>query len=415
MTRSRTLSEPAVVGRHRNYKNGVQQSNFADTTMSEFSSTMVDVVTPDYRGKSARGEIVNNPCSMTVTRRTTTGSGSVTQRQIASPHDVWVATGAGTITGYYQKYGGGLPTYTEAPLPDLAAMSLMVKQQCLANVDSTPFSFAEDLAEIRETIRFLRDPLATIRKLSVNYKKAVSRVRQIRSLRSKIRYPGQLAKDLAAVWLEQRFAVQPIFRSVVKLMEAYETEKVYRPERRISRSHWIAPSKSDSRIVSKTTAGRTFTYKCSAISSGSVRAGILYEVENPVVNLQYKYGLRFKDIPTTFWAVMPLSFMVDRFYHISNFFSGVSNLLDPNVKILGAWVVSKRERLQSIGVRSISESGYTSTIVPDDIVDKSFFYSREVWEPSLEDAIPTLNLKGLVDSSAKVTDLMALIIQNFKS
>jgi hypothetical protein len=198
-------------------------------------------------------------------------------------------------------------------------------------------------------------------------------------------------------------------------MEAYETEKVYRPERRISRSHWIAPSKSDSRIVSKTATGRTFTYKCSAISSGSVRAGILYEVENPVVNLQYKYGLRFKVIPTTFWAVMPLSFMVDRFYHISNFFSGVSNLLDPNVKILGAWVVSKRERLQSIGVRSISESGYTSTIVPDDIVDKSFFYSREVWEPSLEDAIPTLNLKGLVDSSAKVTDLMALIIQNFKS
>jgi hypothetical protein len=146
-----------------------------------------------------------------------------------------------------------------------------------------------------------------------------------------------------------------------------------------------------------------------------VRAGILYEVSNPVVNFQYKYGLRFKDIPTTLWAVLPLSFMVDRFVNISNFFGGATNLLDPNVKILGAWVTSKRERLQSIGVRSISESGYTSTIVPDDIVDKTFLYAREVWEPSLVDAIPSLDIKGLVNSSAKVTDLLALVIQNFKS
>jgi hypothetical protein len=107
--------------------------------------------------------------------------------------------------------------------------------------------------------------------------------------------------------------------------------------------------------------------------------------------------------------------MVDRFVNISNFFGGATNLLDPNVKILGAWVTSKRERLQSIGVRSISESGYTSTIVPDDIVDKTFLYAREVWEPSLVDAIPSLDIKGLVNSSAKVTDLLALVIQNFKS
>jgi hypothetical protein len=413
--RTRTQTEPSVVGRHRNYKNGVQQSNFADTTMSSFSSSMTDVVTSDFRGRMADGEIIINPCSMTVTRRTTTGSGSVTQRQIASPNDVWVATGNGTITGYYQKYGGGLPTYTEAPLPDLQELVAFAKQKCLAQVDSTPFSFAEDLAEIRETLRFLRDPLATMRKLSFNYRKAIEKIKKHRSLRAAKRYPRTLAEDLSSVWLEQRFAVQPVLRSVLQLMEAYETQRVYRPERRIARGIQVAAPRSDARTVAKTSGGRSFTYRCSAVSSGSARAGIMYEVENPIVNLQYKYGLRFKDIPETFWAVTPLSFMVDRFFNISDFIGGAVNLLDPNVKVLGAWVTTKRERTVSIGVRSISESGYTSTIVPDDIVDKTFYYERTIWEPTLADTVPVPKLSGLVDSAAKTTDLLALIIQNFRS
>jgi len=134
-----------------------------------------------------------------------------------------------------------------------------------------------------------------------------------------------------------------------------------------------------------------------------------------MVNWQYKYGLRFKDIPATFWAVQPLSFMVDRFINISDFISGGMNLLDPNVKVLGAWTVTKKSRIKSIGVRKIVESGYTSTIVPDDIVDREFYYNREVWVPSLADTIPIPNLRGLVDSAAKTTDLLALIIQNYKS
>jgi hypothetical protein len=419
MTRSRTLSDPAVVGRHRNYKNGVQQSNFADTTMSSYSSVMVDTVTPNFRQIIQEGGIVNNPCTMTVTQRTTTGSGSVTQVQIAAPHDVWVASGNGTITGYYQKYGGGLPSYTEAPLPGLTDLGLVAKQKCLAQIDSTPFSFAEDLSEIRETIRFLRDPLASLRTLSTHYRKAIEKIKTSRSvvaaLRRNKRYPREVLEDLAGVWLTQRFAVMPIFRTVLGAMEAYETEKVYRPERRVARGFSEAPNKSDARSVVKTASGRTFTYWCSAKSSGSARAGVLYEVSNPVVNFQYKYGLRFKDIPETMWAVSPLSFMVDRFYNISDFFGGAVNLLDPNVKVLAAWIVTKRERTSSIGVRKIVESGYTSTISPDDIVDREFYFTREVWVPSLADTIPKLNPLGLVDSAAKVTDLLALIIQNFKS
>ncbi len=413
--RTRTISVPAVTGTHRNYRNGVQQSNFANTVMSSFSSTMVDVSTPMFRKKQSEGEIIINPCSMTVTQRTTSGSGSVTQVQNVSPFTVWTANGTGTITGYYDKYGGGVPVYTEAPLPDLSQAINIAKQQCIANIDSTPFSFAEDIAEFRETLRFLRNPLTSIRTLSINYRKAVEKIKRGQKFSAKKGYSRQLAEDLSAVWLEQRFAVMPIFRSVLKLMEAYETDTVYRPERRTSRSHIEVPKRNDARSVVKTHLGRTFTYWCKAESEGSVRTGIIYEVEHPMVNWQYKYGLRLKDIPATFWAVQPLSFMVDRFLNISDFISGAVNLLDPNVKVLGAWTVTKKSRTKSIGVRKIVESGYTSTIVPDDIVDREFYYNREVWVPSLADTVPVPNLRGLVDSAAKTTDLLALIIQNYKS
>lgn len=414
MERFRLDEEPEVVGTHRNYRNGTQLSNVATTTMSHRTSAMSDVVTPNFRQLQRQGEIIINPCSMTVNQRTTSGSGSVTQVQIASPHTVWVATGDGTITGYYHKYGGGLPSYTECPLPDLDRLTMEAKSRCIANVDSTPYSFAEDLFEIRETLRFLRDPLRTTVRLSRRYAKLRDQM-YLRRFRSAKYTSAKLAKDLASLWLEIRFAVMPTFRTILSVMEAWESPRPYRPERRTARSFVRIPRSSDSRLVTKVATGRTFTYQCSAYSEASVRAGILYEVTNPSSGWQYKYGLRFKDIPETFWAVMPMSFMVDRFVNISDFIRGATNLLDPNVKVLGAWTTAKRERQQSIGVRSILESGYTSTIVPDDIIDREFHYDRSVWEIQPQDIIPPFKPLGLVDSATKITDLLALVIQNFRS
>jgi len=412
--RSRTYLENEEVGQHRNYKNGAWQGKTANTTMSSYSSTMEDVVTPNFHRRKENGEIIINPCSMHVYQRSTTGSGSVTQVQNASPHTVWTASGSGTITGYYQKYGGGSPSYVGVGMPDLDDTVAIAKAKCLANVDSTPYSFAEDLYEIRQTLDFLKSPLFTLKRISWQY----SKLRDAMFLKHRgatIRRSKKLVGDLANLWLEYRFAVSPIFRSVLAIMEAHEAGYAYRPERRTSRAMEKYPKRTSKAIVPHSATGRTFTYECSTASEGSVRAGILYEVENPVSDFQYNYGLRFKDIPETFWAVMPLSFMLDRFYNISDFIGGFVNLSDPNVKVLGAWVVEKKELTSSVGVRSVFESGYTSTIAPDDIVSRNFYYTRSIWEPTLADAVPTLNLRGLVRTAATTTDLLALLYKNFKT
>lgn len=408
MLRTRTRSVPAVIGTHRNYKNGVFQGKISDTVMSERSSTMSDTVTPNYAKLIQAGVIINNNASMIVTERTTSGSGNVVQAQIASPYAVWTANGSGTITGYYIKYAGGWPAYTPVSLSDLSGVINTVKQQCIAGIDKTPFAFGEDVAEMQQTLRFLKHPATSLYELSRSFSREAFHIRR------RFTAIADVTKALANLWLTYRFAVSPLVRSSLQVVEAFKT-KTERPKRRTSRSNSEVPHRQDAKLVSKSNAGRTLKYWCQSSAWASVRAGILYEVSNPIADIRFKTGLRFKDIPVTIWQVVPYSFMIDRMVNITNFVGGVANLLDPNVRILAAWVTEHTETTVSYGVQSIQESGYTSVIGPDAISDRTFEYSRSVWSPTWVDTLPNPDIRGLVNSASKLTDLFSLAIQNFKS
>jgi hypothetical protein len=143
-----------------------------------------------------------------------------------------------------------------------------------------------------------------------------------------------------------------------------------------------------------------------------VHAGIWYEVDNPIVDWRYKYGLRFKDIPETLWAILPLSFMVDRMYNLSQTMRGLSSFLDPNLTILGAWTTTKVDTIETITwighvspiVESVQEA-YTDTIVKT-----TESYNRQTWEPVFTDLFPDyVRLEGLIDTSEKFADTAALL------
>jgi hypothetical protein len=155
------------------------------------------------------------------------------------------------------------------------------------------------------------------------------------------------------------------------------------------------------------------TFTVGTIVEREVRAGILFEVDNPVESVWYKYGLRLKDIPETAWNLLPLSFMVDHFINISQTIRGITNLTDPSVKNLAAWITTKSNTVKTTSMTALNESGYTSSVTPDLIYEKTFTYSREVWMPGLEHTVPGIDFLGLVNSAAKITDLSALIVANF--
>jgi len=144
-----------------------------------------------------------------------------------------------------------------------------------------------------------------------------------------------------------------------------------------------------------------------------VKAGILYEVSNPVDDISFDLGLRPKDIPETLWAVTPYSFMVDRVINVSDIVRGVTNLLDPNVKILAGWTVLKDTHTQSWEYFHETNGSYQVTIVPDTSTWTTFKYEWVPWYPTALDIIPPSDIGGLVKDATTTTDLLSLIYARF--
>lgn len=143
-------------------------------------------------------------------------------------------------------------------------------------------------------------------------------------------------------------------------------------------------------------------------------AGILYSVSNPLQGFRFKYGLRNKDIPVTIWAVVPYSFMIDRVFHISAALRAVTNLADPDVHILAAWSRSKIEDEETLSFDSNwtypnSVPGVATVYVEGSKhKNKTFSYTRDVWKPTVADAIPPATYAKFVDSFTKLADITAI-------
>lgn len=146
----------------------------------------------------------------------------------------------------------------------------------------------------------------------------------------------------------------------------------------------------------------------------SVHAYIRYRVNNPQYDWRWRYGLRNKDIPASFWAVMPLSFMVDRVFDVSSMIQAVTNLSDPSVQILGAGHTIKRTETY---IRQHTSSTANTSTYPrltysgkgPRVVDTVFTMTRSSFTPQFGNVVPSFNPKGLIADFTKSVDLVALL------
>lgn len=414
-SRSRQIG-PTPTDVTTSYAVGSGPSPIGNYDIATRDESIDDYVTDNYSNRIARGEIINNPCVYRSVS-TTEGLSSLTSFQPPFTGTTVTVTQTGpntahnmsnTGTGYLQ-----LPNVTEA---DIAKAKL----QAVANIDSTPYAFGEDALELRETIKFLKRPLTGIHDLTVAWKKRrrkLSRrhelVNQIRaSAKRKKRKPRYLDQELAKATLEFQFAASPLYRSVMDIIEVYSSKKETLPPRLTSRGFDVNTSESSD--FHKSVSGHNFD----RISSRElkVKASILYQVNNPIYDWKYRLGFRVKDVPTTLWQVVPLSFMVDRMFDVSSFSKGIINLLDPNVEILAASVVNRSTVLkQCTYTHYDTNASWSATGSGQPRKYEEFTYNREVWAPSFRDTIPSLHLEGLVKSATNVLELTALIVANLRN
>lgn len=406
--RSRDNVSPVLVDRTR-YKHALPsgpttiRSVTHNVLIRHEEETISDEITPGFHSASAEGAVVINPVSHVKYSTKPRGSGVLLyKRKYANYNEEYRCENQ--TAGHLKVSPGRICTIPSVPVPTYDMVSA-AKLQALGNLDRTPYSFAEDLAEMHETLRFLRDPLGSLRKLSQEFKGRVDSLLDLKRNLSR-------ADAIANVWLQYQFAFLPLIRSANDAI-ASVGNKTRRPKRRTARGRSVfSGSDSDTQV----TLDGYYSH-ASVTTESTVRAGILYEVTNPLEDWQFKYGLRFKDIPETLWAIFPYSFMVDRIFNLSQSVRGLVSFLDPNVNILGAWDSVKSSTISIQGIDDVVSPNVIETMlkfVPDEMEYEEHSYTRNVWVPSIGDLLPEVRLGDLIDTSTKIADLAALIWQRIR-
>jgi len=364
-----------------------------------------------------KGEVFVNPLSMVVTKQQNDGS---------SYHRSYPDGRGGDSVGgcafrYWHSNIQGLYNITPAEERiDADKGSRLAKLYALAHMDPTPYSFAEDLAELGSTFKYLKGKAFSISKIARDYKKALTQLKRkakrLKNLNS-VEQAKWLANAMSQLWLETRFVLTPLVRSTMDLIEAYDALPSSRPPRMTARGKYEEKANGSGFKVGTVATGLDTTSVWKWNETSDIRAGILYEISNPLHGIRFKYGLRNKDIPITLWNVVRLSFMVDRLVNISASIKAVTNLADPDLKILAAWKTVRSEMTYKFSIDSLEDTRPDPgvwTFNGSPCLDGEFKYTRVEWQPELSDTIPPIHTEGLVADITSTADLIALSISAFR-
>jgi hypothetical protein len=367
------------------------------------SESIRDVVTPGFYRRINNGDVINNPCNINISENIS-GGGSYNAVGTGPNDGKSYATFGGSITSYHMS-NHSMQHITVITDDDIASRIALTKLRALAAVDSTPFAFGEDMLEIRETLRFLRDPLYTLRNIAERMRKFY---------RSRTRKGINSQKAFADMWLEYRFAVSPLVQSAMSIIEAYNDTTSKRPKRRTARGFSTHTDETSDSAIGYYTPSIYDEFSRKGKVTVDIHSGILYEVSNPVNDMNFRLGLRLKDIPETLWNIVPLSFMVDRLVDISSSISGFVNLVDPSVTILAGWTRVKTESEKEIQFNAQTNPNWSVQVSGDVVKEKSFSYDRSPWNPSVADLVPSFTPDNLVSDVTKTLDLLQLMRNRWK-
>jgi hypothetical protein len=412
-SRHREKTEGPVYGEHHVYHGTVETGNPQVLMYSKVKS-MDDHVVPDFHRRVASGEIINNPVDYTEHTIKADGGGGETSYNLADDTDVYTWSGD-SQTQAALTYSG-LASLDHLTTAVDTIDHALAKSKAIAGIDRTPYAFLEDLFEVRETIRFLKNPGKGLLKLSKSFSKTVKQ--QVRNNGLSLNDSAALAKEISKVWLEYRFAVSPLLRSASDAFDYLTTETQDVTKRRTARGFDSFADSANGQfrgfLNPSFPTNNFYDFEVVTERRRDVRSGILYEVTNPLNDVRFQLGLRNKDIPVGLWEILPYSFMVDRVLNISRTLRGLLNLLDPSVKILAGWSVEKDSRNTKYREFNHGVGGWSTQVQGDWVRNKTFRYTRETWTPSIADTVPVPELGNLYSSAASVADLFALIYSKFK-
>jgi len=315
---------------------------------------MSDVLTPFYRTRIAKGEIINNPMQQfthicTEEACTLDVSFLYTKLFPCGGANRPVLRGNTTLgTRPSSQFINGTafaPQTVFAPAPDIDVQGITdaLILELHANVNQVSAYTLECFAEIRKTL----DLLVSILRKVVGILRAL-RTLDIRSLAGKIS-----AKDYAEMRLNYRFGLIPLvndIRGVASLLQERELRHTFRVVRKVSEQNVQSKSTSSTSSSEGTSQTHSRVFTSTTKRSLTVRPGMLTEISANI-----GLGLGLDKILETAWELVPYSFLVDKFLSVGNWIAAWTPNL--GIRSLASWVVVT-DKTESVTELTSQSSSY---------------------------------------------------------
>jgi len=286
---------------------------------------MHDVVTKGFLRRSSQGEVIVNPMSINETKASGTPGTFSYYVTDDDPNTVCDYTHIETsaFRAIDEFYGPGRHQSVALDYTNLRALA---GTKAMAGVEEPDFQSLVFIGELRETLRFLKNPVKSwsdfVRKAKRDKSRAAKRTDRLKTV-------GEFMSDS---WLSYRYGARPLLSEAESALQAvHNTLHNVKPTRITSRGFAMDSGSHQTNSTTGSFPGFTWSRDANTEASVKVRAGVLYE------HFAHSdtFGVGVKEIPSAMWELLPYSFVVDWFANVGTFVRAITPKV--GVRYLGKW------------------------------------------------------------------------------
>jgi len=367
--RTRGGFEPYPIGTAANVLTSYRKNAATVTTTNvtnnpdygSFGNICTDVVTPRWRERIQRGDIINNPFSIIERHIQVNPLNGLRQENTAKNYNALANGAEYRLLSYWANLKVDLGSSLFPPLPEAYDFSLREQEvinKAFVKSHQNDVLGLVDLAELGKTWELLVENLGRIERLIRGDVRMLWKIKQWKqTARSKKKatkdgrlsfryYPktamGKLG-DVSNYYLEYTYGIIPLMSTVEGLLK--QIVEITKPTRLTFRAQDLKDlSYKSSQVYQSTQLGQTKDYVKYTISreiNWSVRAGVMTEFKP---SLSDRLGLNLHSVPGAVYELIPFSFVLDWIWDLNS--AIVALTPHPGYRALASW--STVEKLEQV-------------------------------------------------------------------